>query len=310
MAAAEELTIDLPDRRLAALAWGDRESPPVLALHGWLDNAASFAGIAPLLAADRYVVAPDLRGHGRSSHLPSGAWYHYVDYFDDLRAVLDHFGWQRAEFLGHSLGGTLASLFAALYPERVDTLLLVEALGPLTVTPADTLAQLKRAIDERAGFAHRRPLRVFPDIETAVTARVAASGLSQAAARALVERGVTAVDGGYAWSSDPRLTLTSPQRYTDAQVLAMLGGIRAPTLLVLAQPATSYLPDSRMAPRIAEVADIEVIRLPGNHHLHLEQPVAVFEIVERFLDGLRERRGVDARTFASPARGRGRPKGG
>jgi pimeloyl-ACP methyl ester carboxylesterase len=288
MAAAEELTIELPDRRLAARAWGDRKHPPVLALHGWLDNAASFSGIAPLLAADRHVVALDLRGHGRSSHLPPGAWYHYVDYFDDLSAVLDYFGWQRAEFFGHSLGGTLASLFAALYPERVDSLLLVEALGPLTVTPAESLAQLKRGIDERAAFARRRPLRVFPDIETAVSARVAASGISPDAARALVARGVTAVDGGYVWSSDPRLTLASPQRYTDAQILAMLGGIRAPTLLVLAQPATSYLPDSRMAPRIAEVADIEVVRVPGNHHLHLEQPDAVFEVVERFLQALHQ----------------------
>jgi len=288
MACAEEIRIELADRTLAAQAWGDSGRPPLLALHGWLDNAASFSRIAPLLADDRYVVALDLRGHGRSSHLPPGAWYHYVDYFNDLRAVLDHLGWQRAELLGHSLGGTLASLFAALYPERVDAVLLVEALGPLTVAPADTLAQLKRGVDERAAFAHRRPLRVFPDMETAISVRVAASGLSQDAARALVERGVLAVDGGYVWSSDPRLTLASPQRYTESQVLAMLGGIRAPTLLVLADPATSYLPDSMMAPRIAEVADIEVVRLAGNHHLHLEQARAVFEVSEAYWRKRRE----------------------
>jgi pimeloyl-ACP methyl ester carboxylesterase len=132
---AEELRIELAERSLAALAWGDPGRPPMLALHGWLDNAASFAAIAPLLAEEHYVVAIDLRGHGRSSHLPPGAWYHYVDYFDDLRATLDHFGWARATLFGHSLGGTLASLYAAAYPERVDTLLLVEALGPLTVPP-------------------------------------------------------------------------------------------------------------------------------------------------------------------------------
>ena len=236
-----------------------------------------------MLAKKRYVVALDLRGHGRSSHLPPGAWYHYVDYFDDLRAVLDHFGWPRADFLGHSLGGTLASLFAATHPERVESLLLVEALGPLTVEPVDTLAQLRRGIDERAAFAKRRPLRVFPDVASAIRVRMAASALSEDAARALVERGVQAVDGGYVWSSDPRLTLASPQRYTEAQVLAMLAGIRAPTLLMLAEPATSYLPDAMMASRAAEVVDIDIVHLAGSHHLHLEKPQAVFEIIERFL---------------------------
>jgi pimeloyl-ACP methyl ester carboxylesterase len=290
MARAEEISIEVGDRTLAALAWGDREKPPLLALHGWLDNAASFSRIAPLLAEDCYVVALDLRGHGRSSHMPPGAWYHYVDYFDDLCAALDHFGWQRAQWLGHSLGGTLASLFAALYPERVDALLLVEALGPLVVAPPDTLAQLRRGLDERASFARRRPLRIFPDVETAVSVRVAASGISKDAARALVERGLVAVDGGYVWSSDPRLTLASLQRYTEPAVLAMLSGIRAPTLLMLAEPATSYLPASAMAPRIAEVTDIEVVRLAGNHHLHLEQPHAVFEVIEAYRRRRRERK--------------------
>lgn len=280
MARADEIRIEFADRTLAAQVWGDSSLPPLIALHGWLDNAGSFARIAPLLAKKRYVVALDLRGHGCSSHLPPGAWYHYVDYFDDLHAVLDHFGWPRAEFLGHSLGGTLASLFAATHPERVESLLLVEALGPLTVEPVDTLAQLRRGIDERAAYAKRRPLRVFPDVASAIRVRMAASALSEDAARALVERGVQAVDGGYVWSSDARLTLASPQRYTEAQVLAMLAGIRAPTLLMLAEPATSYLPDAMMASRAAEVVDIDIVHLAGSHHLHLEKPQAVFEIIE------------------------------
>jgi pimeloyl-ACP methyl ester carboxylesterase len=282
MARADEVRIELADRTLAALVWGDRTLPPLIALHGWLDNAGSFSRIAPLLASKRHVVALDLRGHGRSSHLPPGAWYHYVDYFDDLRATLDHFGWSRAEFLGHSLGGTLASLFAAIHPERVEQCSLVEALGPLTVEPIDTLAQLRRGLDERAAFSQRRPLRVFPDIASAISVRMAASALTEGAARALVERGVQAVDGGVIWSSDPRLTLASPQRYSEAQVLAMLAGIRAPTLLMLAEPATSYLPDAMMVSRAAQVADIEVVRLAGSHHLHLEQPQAVFEIIDAY----------------------------
>lgn len=275
----EELSIPLARAAsaptLAAKAWGDPCHPPMLALHGWLDNAGSFDALAPLLAADRYLVALDLRGHGRSSHLPKGEWYHYVDRFDELSAVLDHFGWDRADLLGHSLGGTLASLFAALYPERVGRLWLVEALGPLTNEAGVMLAQLRRALDQRAAFASRRPLRVFPTLDVAIAARVTVNDLSETAARAIVERGVSAVEGGCVWSSDPRLTLASPVRFTEAQVLAMLAGIRASTTLVLAEPATSYLPTAMMEARAAQVADIRVVRLPGNHHLHLEDAPAV-----------------------------------
>jgi pimeloyl-ACP methyl ester carboxylesterase len=275
MRAAEELRFALPHATLAAKRWGDPVLPPLLALHGWLDNAASFDALAPLLADRWQVVALDLRGHGRSAHIAAGAWYHYVDYFDDIRATLDHCGWQRVDLLGHSLGGTLASLFAALYPERVGELLLIEALGPLTRTLDEALPQLRRALDQHAAFAARRPLRVFPTIEEAVAARMLANDLSEAAARAIVIRGIEAVDGGHVWSSDPRLTLVSPQRYTEDEVLAMLGGIRARTTLVLADPATSYLPGAMMDARASRVADIRVVRLKGHHHLHLENAAAV-----------------------------------
>lgn len=272
---AEELRIELPSATLAAKRWGDPSAPPLLALHGWLDNAGSFDELAPRLTGRWQVIALDLRGHGHSSHIAPGAWYHYVDYFDDIGAVLGHFGWTRVDLLGHSLGGTLASLFAAAYPERVGELLLVEALGPLTTTLEDALPQLRRALDQHAAFAARRPLRVFATLDEAVAARMMANDLSDAAARAIVARGVQQVEGGYVWSSDPRLTLASPQRYGEEQVRAMLRGIHARTRLVLADPPTSYLPAEMMDARAACVADIRVTRIAGHHHLHLENAAAV-----------------------------------
>ena len=287
MPLVEERRIALGHATLAAKCWGDPTRPPLLALHGWLDNAGSFDFLAPLLCDDRHVVALDLRGHGRSSHIAEGAWYHYVDHFDEIRATLDHSGWERVDLLGHSLGGTLASLFAALYPERVGELLLIEALGSLAGTPEDSLAQLRRSVDQHAAFGARRPLRIHPDIDTAIAARMRASGLSEPAARALVERGTIEVDGGVVWSSDARLTLASAQRYTEAQNVAMLGAIRAPTLLVLAAPATSYLSRDMIARRAALLTDITLVDLPGHHHLHLENAPAVADAIRAF----REARG-------------------
>jgi len=277
-----DIELVLPHLTLAGRAWGEPSLPPLLALHGWLDNAATFDRLAPLLGAHFHLVAIDLPGHGRSDWRPTGAWYHYVDYLGDALAAADTLGWKRFALLGHSLGGAVASALAAACPERVERLLLIEALGPIATPPERALPLLTQALHERAGVAEKS-LRVFADAQIAVDARQRANGLSQVAAQALVSRGLKAVPGGFSWSSDPRLTLTSPQRYTEEQILAVLAGIQAPTLVVLADPEPPFLPRATIDKRIAQVRDIVVQRLPGTHHLHLEDPDAVADSILGYL---------------------------
>ena len=273
-ATPRERVIDLPNLRLAAQTWGDPTLPPLLALHGWLDNARSFAQLAPRLARQRHVIALDLPGHGRSAHLPAGAHYHFVDSVDAVLSAAAALGLARFDLLGHSLGGAVASLVAVAAPQRVGRLALIEALGPLADDGSRTLERFRSAYATRAGAADKR-LRVFADLDAAITARVAAGGLDAEAARPIVERGVRAVAGGWIWSSDPRLTLTSPVRLAEAQVRALLTGLTAPTLLLLAVPETPYLPAAMIAARAAGVADLRIRRMAGGHHLQLDAPDAV-----------------------------------
>lgn len=281
-AAARELELNLAQGRLAARAWGDATLPPVLALHGWLDNAASFDRLAPLLADCLHIVAIDLPGHGRSDWRAPGASYHFVDYVLDVIAAADALGWQRFSLLGHSLGGAIASVFAAACPQRVDNLLLIEALGPLSKPVEETLTQLQRAIHDRQRTSGRR-LRVFANRSEAANARAQANSLSRAAAAILIERGVKTVPGGYSWSSDPRLTQASPQRFSEAQVQAIIRAIRAPTLLITAQPSVEYVDREIFRQRIDCVTGIRAVTLPGGHHLHLEDPQPVAATVRGFL---------------------------
>jgi pimeloyl-ACP methyl ester carboxylesterase len=273
-----ERRIALPHLELAAQAWGGASLPPLLALHGWLDNAGSFAHLAPRLAARGRVIALDLPGHGHSSHLAAGASYHYVDYVQAVMAAADALELPRFSLLGHSLGAGIASLVAAARPERIERLLLIEGLGPLGDDGTQTLERFRKALAPREG--RRKPLRTFRAVAEATAARSLASGLPAALAQPIVERGLAESDGGWRWRSDPRLTRPSAVRLAESQIHDLLRGIAAPTTLLLAQPATPYLPAAMMQARADCVAHIAVSHMDGGHHLHLEHPQAVADWID------------------------------
>jgi pimeloyl-ACP methyl ester carboxylesterase len=258
---------------LSAQVWGEADAPPLLALHGWLDNAGSFALLAPKLAARFRVIALELPGHGHSGHLPAGISYHYVDYVSAVVNAADALGLARYSLLGHSLGAGIASLAAAATPQRIERLFLIEGLGPLGDDGAATLQRFRDAY--AAPPVGGKPLRLFASVEQAISARTVASGLRAELARPVVERGLAQVEGGYRWRSDPRLTRPSAVRLAEGQVRALLAGIEAPAALLLSKPATPYLPGAMMQARAAQVPRIVVSHMDGGHHLHLEHPQAV-----------------------------------
>lgn len=286
MAAMQEFVVDTVFGRISGLRNGNAGAPKLLALHGWLDNAASFVPLAPWFAGYD-LVAPDLPGHGASAHLPAAAEYSLVTGARTALAIADALGWQRFHLLGHSLGGATSSFVAAATPQRVDKLLLVEALGSLAESEDRVGTRLREAFAGLAA-ASGRPLRVFPDIASAVRVRMAANDLSEPAARLLVERGIAPVRGeqrpdGFTWRSDPRLTLTSALRMSEAQMRSLIGAIECPTCMVWADPAQSYMPDALRRERAALLRRGELHTLPGTHHLHMEKPREVGELFQNFL---------------------------
>ena len=283
MHGATERRIALPGLDLAALQWGADTAPPLLAVHGWLDNAGSFTYLAPLLATRFRVIALELPGHGHTGHLAAGAGYHYLDHVQAVLAAIDALQLDRCLLLGHSLGAGVAALVAAAAPKRIGQLLLIEGLGPLGDDGSHTLQRFREALSPCGGDGTR--LRTFRDIEQAIRARSVVSGLPPELARPIVQRGLIETEGGWRWRSDPRLTRPSAVRLAESQVHALLRGIEAPTALLLAQPATPYLPTAPMQARAACVARITVTHLAGGHHLHLEQPAAVAAWIDAAVDG-------------------------
>jgi pimeloyl-ACP methyl ester carboxylesterase len=131
-----EQTFELGGVSLRVATWGELAAPDraVLLVHGLTASSREFADLGPALAASGwYAVAPDLRGRGRSSKPPHG--YGLPFHADDLLALCDRLELPRVHLVGHSLGALIGLYLAALFPARVDRLVLIDAGGRI---PEDT----------------------------------------------------------------------------------------------------------------------------------------------------------------------------
>lgn len=277
----QEIQLDSPRGRIAGLRGGTPGGPPLLALHGWLDNAASFTPLRPWLDAFDWV-ALDFPGHGASAHRVAGYDYNFVDWIHDVLDALDGLHWPRAHLLGHSMGAAVATMVAAAAPERVAKLVLIEALGPLAGA-AETAGERLRAAVTARRTAAQRPRKLIASIDAAVRSRLAVGDMRPDAARLIVERNLQAVAGGWRWRSDPRLVLPSHLRITEEAALSIVAAVQAPTLLLAADPAPPYFTADMRQARLSRLRNGRECVLPGGHHLHMEQPEVVGPMVCDFL---------------------------
>ena len=266
---------------LRGLAFGPPSGRPVLAVHGWLDNAHSFAPLAAHLPACR-VVALDMPGHGLSDPRAADAEYHIIDYVQDVLGALAALGWQEASLMGHSMGACIASLVAGSFPERVTSLVLLDGIGPLTDPPEEAPARLRRHILEAARLARKAPRSYASYADFAAQLRRVVPNLSEASSFLLAARGCRCDPAtGVTQRADMRLRGTSGPRMSEPQVLAFLANIRSPCLLVRA--ADGFLIDlAQLAGRTAAVADLRAITLAGGHHVHMESPAEVAAALRTF----------------------------
>ncbi|MCA9657641.1 MAG: alpha/beta fold hydrolase [Myxococcales bacterium] len=123
---------------LAVAQWG-RRGPVILAIHGLTASHREFVALADALGDDVRMIAPDLRGRGRSNQVP-GPWGMRA-HAADMVAVLEHFGVDRADaVLGHSMGAFVAAVLAADHPERCGAVVMVD--GGLPIAPVIPLHRL------------------------------------------------------------------------------------------------------------------------------------------------------------------------
>lgn len=277
----EELRLRLPHIELAAQAYGPKDGKPVIALHGWLDNAATFARLAPKLEGLR-IVALDFPGHGLSEHRPAGASYAIWDYVYDVLQVAEHFGWERFSVVGHSMGAIVGVLLAGALPERIERLALIDGLTPHTLEADQAPERFGNALNAQLMLANKRKT-VHPEFKRAVEMRMnGMTSVSLEAAQLLAGRGLLEVPGGYTWSADSRLTLPSKLLLTHAQALAFAKRVSCPVSLVVAEQGILVGKAKATYEAVISELGFAVTTLPGGHHLHVDDEAGAALVADCF----------------------------
>lgn len=257
--------------------------PPIVMLHGLSANANCFSGlIAAGLSPAHRVVAPDLRGRGRTDKPATG--YAMPDHAGDVLRLMDHLRLERVVLAGHSFGGYLAIYLAAHNSERVSRLVVIDAaitlnprVGELLKPSLDRLTRISPSVDDYLAEARGAPhLDGFWDesIERYFRAEVLenSDGTAQAATSASAVGQAMQGLVGEPW-------------------MELVHSVQQPTLLLNAigaygPPGTPALVEPEYAKATADAfPDVRYVVVPGNHMTMVfgDAAVVVNREIENFL---------------------------
>jgi pimeloyl-ACP methyl ester carboxylesterase len=296
---AENISLDTAVGRRTGLRWRRESAPRVLCLHGWLDNAASFIPLAPLLGK-LDIFALDFPGHGRSDHRHPTARYHFVDYLWDVEAALNALQWQECHLIGHSMGAAVAAVYCAGAPERIRSMVMLDTLGPISVTAESSTDRLRRSLFRSR--MEKQPPRQYSSIDDMVAARRRYSDLSEAGARLICDRSAHKVADHYEWTNDPALNWISSLVMTNEQALNFLQNIEPPVLSMIATHEAPWSSSAKLEERRRIIAHGRHETITGHHHFHMDEPEKIAETIESYIlanDGPTESREKHEQTHKS-----------
>ncbi len=298
----EELSYQLGDLTLAAIACGNKDHQPVLCLHGYLDNAASFLPLMQQIAqesdllADRRIIALDWPGHGHSDHRSVGAHYHFFDYVSDLVALFTLNNWQAIDIVAHSMGAMIASAFAAAFPEKVKSLTLIDSFGFICAPEKQMTNQLRKGVLSRVKSVNTT--RAFTE-EMAVKARLNVSDLKIEHAKLIVQRSLIEVDPKlrnpvevdrssvlYRWRSDSRLRTVSPYRLSLKQGQQLFSDIKCPLQLIYGDKGMKMVATG-LDNFSSGVNNLTTTKLSGGHHVHMEKADELLPFLSHFFSKIK-----------------------
>ena len=257
--------VDVDGLRLHYLDWGG-SAPPLVMLHGFSGHAHTWDRTAAVLSNQYRVLALDQRGHGDSEWAPR---YGSKPLVTDLLHFLDTLKLNKVVLMGLSMGGNVAYLFAAMYPERVERLVILDIGPEISSIGVDRIARSTAESD------------VFASEEEAVArARAANARPTDADLRHRVVHNLRRLPNGtltFKWDKALRDGTAIRDEPTVAERWAAWRAVRCPTLLVRGDDSDILSPETAQR-MLEENPNVTLVTVPDcGHSITLERP-----------DGLRE----------------------
>lgn len=265
--------------------------PVAVLVHGYMDAAGTWDLVAPsLAAAGLRVLAPDMRGYGEGARVAPGGYYHFPDYVADLADIVDGFAPNAPIFVvGHSMGGTIATLYAGAFPERAAKLALLEGVGPPDHPAEAAPDRMKRWIEDVRGLRARGLGDGGDDAKSIGTIddafrRLAMnhSGVAPEVLRSRLRHLVRDLgDGRVAWRFDSLHRTVSPTPFYARTLIAFAKRVTCPTLFVSGGARGFHPPDEDE--RLAAFASLRREEIDGaGHMMHWSTPDAVAKLLVEF----------------------------
>jgi pimeloyl-ACP methyl ester carboxylesterase len=299
---AQSLFVPLRGLNYHAHCWGDAslvkpDRPPLFLMHGWMDVGASFQFVVDALAQaegfERWVIAPDWRGFGRTE-TPGADTYWFPDYIADLDALLDAIApsdkFPAVDLGGHSMGGNVVMSYAGVRPARIHKLINLEGFGLPHTQPHQAPKRLLQWLDE---LKTAPSLRDYASVDEVAARLLKNNPLLSADKAAWLAPHWSALqaDGRWHIQGHPAHKLANPVLYQVDEVVAAWRQIAAPVLWVEGDRTDMQkwwgdrYPRSDFDARLAQVKNLQRALLsPCGHMLHHDQPQALAGHISAFLN--------------------------
>jgi pimeloyl-ACP methyl ester carboxylesterase len=276
--------------------WGTprQGTAPLVMLHGWMDVGASFQFVVDALSHDRYVIAPDWRGYGKTTGPATDNFWH-PDYMADLDFLLDHYSPDApVDLVGHSMGGNVVMQYAGVRPARIRRLVNLEGFGMPATEPAQAPARYAKWMDQLKSLSRgEMDLRPYPEA-AGVARRLMKTNprLTQDKADWLAQHWAAPnAQGQWEILGHPAHKIINAQLSRVEEAQACYERITAPVLAVEAsdnEMANWYKGAYTLAQyheRLKAVPDVRVqVIADAGHMLHHDQPEQLARMIEAFLD--------------------------
>ncbi|KAK0072898.1 hypothetical protein PV325_010632 [Microctonus aethiopoides] len=243
--------------------WGPTDIQPIIAVHGWQDNAASFDPLMNYLSEDISVIAIDLPGHGKSSWIPNGFVYNFLLYTQTIERVRQYYNMDKIGIISHSMGGMISFNYACNFPKNMK---FVVALDYIKCPSWNAIKYQPQIIKEwQHFFEFEKKIAASPRYKEADAVKISIDAygnlLNESTCKILLSRGTTKYpDGTISLTRDPRVKCENCD---------------------FGEPKELYYDVMKVIENHS--TDFQYHIVPGKHYFHMDNPEAVAEILNPFL---------------------------